>query len=275
MMRILRIVVLIVFIGVSAIFAKYYYSEVRSEDKTLPVIKVEEELISVSTKVENDEFLVGLSAYDEKDGDITDKIIVESISKFYEPGVCKITYAVCDSDNHVATATRKVRYEGYTAPKFTLERPLLFNLGERVNLSAIVGAVDCLEGDISHNVIVTSNDYKSGQQGIFHVEMKVSNTKGDIVTLRAPMIIEEKEVRAPEILLTHNIVYTTAGHKLNLEKYIDTVTDAEGNEIDPALVTINSEIKYKVPGAYSVHYNVTDSLDRNGHTILTVVVTEN
>lgn len=272
MMRFVRVLVAVAFTVVSVIFVKYYIEEIRSKDETYPVITVEGDVIEVKTNGSRKNFLKGVSAYDEKDGDLSDRVVVESISRFFEKGVCKITYAVCDSDNHVATATRKIKYKDYSSPKFTLARPLLFGLGERVYLSAIVGAEDKIDGDITGSVIVTSSDYKSGQIGIFHVDMKVSNSKGDIATLRVPMKVEEFENGAPLITLKDYIVYTKVGKKPNFEKYIDEVTDMAGNEIPVSNVQIDSEVKYKDEGAYSVYYSVTDKNGIRGTTMLTVVV---
>ena len=272
MMKLLRIVVTIAFLAVSAVFVKYYMSEIRSQDNTWPVITIEGDELTVSADIENEELLKGVTATDGKDGDLTDKIIVESISKFFEPGVCKITYAVCDSDNHVSSATRTIRYKNYRSPEFTLSQPLLYYVGDRVNLSAIVGAKDVIDGDITNTVIVVSDDYKSGQAGVFHVEMKASNSKGDIVSLRAPMFIEERTPGAPVINLTDYIIYLKSAKKPDFTKYIESVKDEMGNDLDLTLVETESEINYDEEGAYAVHYYVTDSLGRKGHAVLTVVV---
>lgn len=271
MMRIVRIVVLVAFLLVSAVFVKTYISNEKKKDNTYPVIKLETDTIHVSTDVKSEKLLEGVSAYDEKDGDLTEKVIVESISKFFNLGECKITYAVCDSDSHVTSITRKLIYDSYVSPRFVLDEPLIFTVGSRVNLSDIVGATDLIDGDISNNVIVTSNDYQSGQVGVFHADMKVSNSKGDIVVLRAPMHVIERVVQAPQITLKKNIVYTTLGKKLDLESFVEGITDSNGEPLSLD-VKIRSEIKYKEEGAYSVHYLVTDSEGRQGHTVLTVVV---
>ena len=57
------------------------------------------------------------------------EVIVESVSRFTDKGVCKVTYAVCDSDNHIAKATRKIIYTDYVSPTFfSYGQPLLFTL---------------------------------------------------------------------------------------------------------------------------------------------------
>ena len=113
-MKPFRIIVLIVFILVTIASLVMFISEKLAVDKTLPQITVEEEMIEVSLKAKDEELLKGVTAHDEKDGDLTDKIIIESISRFTSKGVSKVTYAVCDSNNNVAKATRTIKFKGYT-----------------------------------------------------------------------------------------------------------------------------------------------------------------
>ena len=271
MIKLLRVIVALAFVAVSAVFIEYYLTEIRTKDDTIPKIEISGDIVEVKSKESRKELLKGVTAYDEKDGDLTDRVIVESISRFIEPGVCKISYAVCDNNNHVARATRKVRYKKYTPPKFTLSRPLLFYVGETVNLSAIVGATDFLDGNIDNNVIVTSSDYKSGQIGTFHAELKVTNSKGDIVFLTVPVIVEEGVIDAPVIELEKNIIYTKYKNSFDFQKYVKSITDYDGNQISLSNLVIDSNVS-KREGVYSVHYSVTDRKGRRGSTVLTVVV---
>ncbi|MDD6145516.1 MAG: hypothetical protein PUB43_00525, partial [Oscillospiraceae bacterium] len=122
MMRVFRAAVVIIFVLVTAVFSAFYIKEQKSRDDTLPEIKVETDTIEVSVKDGPEILLEGVSAYDGKDGDLTDKVIVESVSKFIEKGVSKVTYAVCDSNNHVTNATRRVVYKDYESPRFNLTK---------------------------------------------------------------------------------------------------------------------------------------------------------
>ena len=102
------------------LYAIFFIRE-KSQDKTYPVISIDEEIIDVSIKVTDEELLKGVTARDAKDGDITSKIIIESVSDFIEHGVSIVTYSVCDNDNHATSATRKIRYTDYTEPVFIIE----------------------------------------------------------------------------------------------------------------------------------------------------------
>ena len=93
-MKPFRIIVLIAFVFVSIASAAVFISEKISIDRTIPQITVEEEMMEVSLKATDEELLKGVTAYDEKDKDLTGKIIIESISGFTEKGVSTVTYAV-------------------------------------------------------------------------------------------------------------------------------------------------------------------------------------
>ena len=174
-MRAFRIIVVILFVLVTAGAAFVAVKQQLRTDSTIPEIRVENEMIEVSLKATNEELLQGVIAYDKKDKDLTDKIIVESISRFIEKGVSKVTYAVCDSDNNVAKATRLIRYTGYESPKFRVTGNLCFSLYEHIDIRTLVEATDSLEGNISSQLIVTSSDYSSSNAGAFSLNVTVTN----------------------------------------------------------------------------------------------------
>ena len=78
-MRILRICTCAAFAVILAVFLFFYIREERNTDATWPVITIEEQLIDVSLRPTDEELMKGITAYDGKDGDITEKLVVESI----------------------------------------------------------------------------------------------------------------------------------------------------------------------------------------------------
>lgn len=273
-MKALRIIVLILFAFVSIASAAVFISEKLAVDKTLPVITVEEEMIEVSLKAKDEELLKGVTAHDEKDGDLTDKIIVESISRFTEKGVCKISYAVCDSNNNVAKATRMIKYKGYESPKFKVTGNLCFSLYEHIDISGIIQAHDSLEGgSITKQIVVTSDDYSTSISGAFSLNVTVTNSKGDSSTVKLPLIVEDIPLSAPKIELKEYLVYTQKGKNVDFKSYIVDALDS--NEVSlKNNVTVESKVDFNKPGTYNVHYYVTDGLGVRGHSVLTVIVGE-
>ena len=202
-MKFLRIGILILFAVVFLVFGWMFIDEKINQDKTLPVITVDSEMLEVSLNADEAELLKGVTAYDEKDKDITEKIIVESVSNFIDEdeGICKVTYAVCDNDNHVAKKTRKIKYKNYISPRFQVTESTCYSIYERINLSNVIKATDCIDGDISKQVIITSENYTKSVAGVFSVTATVTNKKGDVSTVDIPIIVEDRSLGAPTIEL--------------------------------------------------------------------------
>lgn len=270
-MRIMRISVTVLFILTLIAFSMTFIFQKKSEDNTIPEITIENDFIEVNCDATNEDFLKGVKATDEKDGDLTSEVIVESVSRFIKPGVCKVKYAVCDSNDHVAHATREVRYVDYEAPKFKLKNSLCFSLYENVNISSYIGAVDSIEGDISENVVITSPDYTSSVTGIFTLELSVTNKKGDASTLSLPLIMEDRNLSAPTIKLKEYLIYVDKNQKVDFEDYIIEATDRNGRDLTDK-IEIDENVKLEKSGTYTVHYFVTDSAGAKGHSVLNVVV---
>lgn len=270
-MRIFRLIISLLFVVVFAVFSVVFLSEKIKEDKTIPVITIENEIIDVSLKAKDEELLQGVTAYDEKDKDLTDKVIVESISRFIEKGVCKVTYSVCDSNNNVAKATRKIRYKDYVSPTFKVNESLCYSMYESIDLSEAISAKDSIDGDITSNLIVTSKDYASAVAGVFTLDVTVTNKNGDSSEISLPLVVEDRSIDAPVIELKDYLVYAKTGSQLDLASYVVSATDKSENDVKGS-VRIESNLDLNKEGTYIVHYYATDANSNRGHSIMTVVV---
>ncbi len=270
-MKFLRIGVVTAFIVVLATFIFTFIGEKIGEDTTIPVITIQGDLLEVNVGAGDKELLKGVTAFDEKDKDLTDKVIVESVSKFIDEGICKVTYAVCDSDNHVAKATRKIHYKGYEHPKFKLSRSTCYSIYENVNVLSDISAYDSIDGDISKNIIITSENFSGSVAGVYSMNVSVTNSNGDISSVKLPLIFEDRSVAAPKIELKEYLIYSKSGKKINFENLIIDAIDSEDNSIKDD-VKIESDFNPEKEGIYTVHYYATDDDGRRGHTVLIVVV---
>lgn len=272
-MKVLRIATLILFAITACLFAWFYFDTRINTDLTYPQIQIEEPLLEISIHDGEDVLLQGVTASDGKDGDLTSKVIVESISQFSEENICTVTYAVADGDRHVAKSTRKIRYTDYIPPHFVLTQPVVFSVGKTIDIGSMVGAVDCIDGDISNRVIVTATDYEVNTAGVFGLALQTTNSKGDIVYLDLNIFVEETNIRAPIIELTDYLIYVKQGQKLNFEDFVAAITPTY-NKIDESSILISETYDPYTPGVYAIHYYVLDTLGNEAHTVLTVVVEE-
>ena len=291
-MRRLRIAVVGVFILSLAAFIGYNIYIRIVEDNVPPVITSDTDTISVSVASEDEsELYQGLSAEDNRDGDLTDSIRVSSMSNFTEPGKRQITYAVFDSSNQGATLTRTLEYTDYTSPQIMLSAPLRYTVSEMedVNLTANMSVEDCLDGNITSQIRATYNDATYVQQaGDYSVTVQVSNSAGDTcsvgltVTVTDPSAEGENEKYYP--LLSQYIVYADVGGSVD---YASMITGFErngteylfGNEEEESFmpgsredIAISGDVNFNEPGSYTVDYQFTTESGITATTKLAVVV---
>ncbi len=189
-----KVIFTTVFIAV-AVFGVFYYNRLKTL-KTVnpPVITFSEKYeTDVSVKVTKRELLNGVKATDVEDGDITLDVIVENVSDIIwknEDGSKvkdierEVTYAVCDSDNNVTKATKRIKYTDYRSPVIEpLDKIPTIKEKRYSSVLACFKATDVIDGDISELLKIESLDSSSDniKKGIFPVVLSVTNSCGDKV----------------------------------------------------------------------------------------------
>ena len=221
----------------------------RAYDKSGPEITFDKELLKVSVKSSEKKLLKGVKAEDKKDGDVTDSIIIESISKMQENNERFVTYVAFDSDNNVTKAERRIRYTDYTGPRFSLEAPLgASSLSASTSeLFAPLKAKDSVDGDISNQIVIVSTDISgmSSDEAMLVFEVQVTNSSGDIASLKLPVKMVAGGSNGIE--LKDYLIYTKVNKRVNLENNIKG--NSEGVKID-------ADIDYSEPGTYVVTYSI-------------------
>lgn len=275
MVRLLKRLTLVLFVVVSVAFIVFSVIDRVNTDTTIPTIEITSDTIEMSVNDKEAKLLEGVKAYDAKDGDITDRVLIESISKFIEPGLCTVTYAVADSDKHVVKQTRTLRYTDYTKPEFYMKRALVYGVDEALDIRAAVGARDCIDGDISERVAIVTTDYIRNTAGVFTVSLQVSNSMGDTIYLDVTVHVEGNETMAPEIQLKKSLIYIKKGETPKFEDYLGDVTvNGVLMKKEDVKLLISTNFDADQEGTYNVHYYISTKDGYEGHSILTVVVEE-
>lgn len=204
------------------LFSAYCVNENMKTDSSGPVISGGQDKIEVSIYDEEAVLLQGITASDKKDGDVTDSLIVEKISNFYD-GTRTVTYAAFDSDNHISKVEREITYTDYTSPRFELTGSLRFRAGETVNIEKIVSAQDCLDGDLSNKVRIRMDTTINNRViGFYQVEYAVTNSAGDTVTLPIDIEIYEPYNHEVELNLKQYLVYYS-GEEIDYGAYLKSI----------------------------------------------------
>ena len=99
MLRKTRGFVIIFFVFSIVLFGGYRIWRYTSADGTLPVIEMDTDTVTSSRGCSDEAILEGVTATDEKNGDITDSLLIESRTNFVEKGRFRVTITVSDKDN--------------------------------------------------------------------------------------------------------------------------------------------------------------------------------
>lgn len=256
-MRKIQNTVIVLFILMLAAFVGTRLYDRMYVDRTAPVIECDSNVIQVSVKDRESALLRGVRAYDSKDGDLTSQVIVQSVTKLITSDTAKVTYMVFDSANNMASASRTVQYTDYEKPKLSMDDPLIFTVADTVTILDKIKAEDVLDGDISDNVRVISQNVSSNYEGVFSATVEVMNSLGDIEVLPLKVIINNTSALRPLVKLTEYITYVESGAEFDPYDYIQSVRDINGKSVDKHEVMADESVDTDTPGNYEVCYTYT------------------
>lgn len=161
----------------------YYYLSVRSDaHNNAPEIVITANSDDFSVNANEQDFLNGVTANDKEDGDVTDSIIIESISPFVSENTRVVTYVAFDSHNNIKKYDREIHYTDYEKPSFENDSHIYVNKGTANEILAQMSVIDVIDGDISSQVKLETNDIKAGVPNDYNVKATVTNSCGDVVS---------------------------------------------------------------------------------------------
>ena len=261
------------FILLSAIASVLYIRVIhgRTSDSIAPVITMDNTEISISVNDDENVLLEGVTAKDNRDGDVSDSLTVDNISTFNREGKRYVTIAAFDSSNNVGKKTREITYTDYRPPHFDITEPMIFSIGATKFFDNIT-ANDVLDGDVTGNIHFEDNTrFYSSEPGDYNVVIQVKNSAGDVSSLPLTISIMDKAYdEKPRVHLKHYIRYTRKNVKLDYKKLMDCVyignrkyelvggDDVEDETIGRDRIRINDDgVNYEKAGTYTVNYKLT------------------
>ncbi|MDO5411189.1 MAG: hypothetical protein Q4F21_12195 [Lachnospiraceae bacterium] len=257
-----------------------YLMDSRMDSKP-PVLTADKDTISISVKDAEKKLLEGMSAKDDKDGDLTDQIMVEEISPFHIDKTRTVSYVVMDSSMNVARIKRRVSYTDYHSPEFSLKEDPAHNSFTEVDITKTIRAEDVVDGDISDKIRLVASDMDAFGATAYTYE--VTNSCGDfsdITIYDSKDIINRADlVRVPKIVLKDYLIYTDRGQKPDFKSYIKELKAPEKSGETENELTV-SDIKIEIKGnpkkddCYYVDYTIITEDNLMDTARLTVAVTD-
>lgn len=290
-MRRIRALSVITFALALIVFSLVEFKLWKNSDTTGPAITMDGHSVTVSVTDEESAVFKGIKAIDEKDGDVSDSLLVEKYSNFLEKGRRNVTIAAFDKDNHVTKVTRELIYSDYRSPVFSLSAPLRFPKNTDTVLTYI-GVEDVLDGNLSSNIKISGDsNVQLDETGLYNVVFSVANSAGDVAELPATVEIYDlsEENQKPHIGLSSYIVYTDRGKAIDPWSYVDRVSIGTSEYVrDEAGVlrnvsggsdaftsenfVITGQADYNTAGVYEIVYELNVGNRLPGNVRLIVVV---
>ncbi len=258
-MRFFKIFSILVLIAV-VLFALYLKIS-NKPDYEAAELKCDVDTISISVKTDTDEILKHITASDAKDGDLSDKVIIESISPFIGKNNAKITFAVADSDNNVTKLERDIVYTDYKNPVFDIKSQQVYYAGaSRIDLLNGVHASDMLDGDISNRIVVIDSQIDLSIPGVYPVKYRVTSSKGVTSEITLNTYVYSSRLRY-SIDLSSYLVYADSKNKIDPMTYVvsypdEFFEDGYRDDYDYSFDVID-EVNYNKPGIYYITYRLS------------------
>jgi hypothetical protein len=257
------ILILLIAVCVAALFGYRMLHSLRTDSQP-PEIKLEETIPELSVYDSREALLLGITALDKRDGDVSDLVVVERVSLLNADGQIMVSYAAFDRSGNVAKAVREVQFTDYTRPKFTLNAPLLYVHGTGFDVLRELGVQDVVDGDLKHRIKATSLDGEPiSTQGTHTVQVQVTNSLGDTVKLRLPVEVYASGTYNAKLTLTDYLVYLPQGGTFDAAGYLKEFTAGkdsialQGGNMNNFAAKISGLPDMQTPGVYAVDYRIS------------------
>ncbi|MGN0251425.1 MAG: hypothetical protein ACI4EH_08735 [Oliverpabstia sp.] len=204
-------------------------------DHEPPTIHFQEDEITYTDGDSYDELLLGVTAIDDVDGDVTDTLVVESVYPEEDEKTVTVIYVARDQANNIGKANRKIIY------KKSDGQTTLDTTGKMEDTPVQ------LKEDPGGN---SENDSEDDEQ------------EGQI------------QDENPHIKLTTDKVSIKAGDSVNRIKFVESITDDkdDADQLWGSILIVGDEFDNNVPGVYEQIYYVVDS-DGNKSNEETLTIT--
>ncbi len=243
-----------IFAGLSIVMLILSIVLVLRLDKTEPEIRFEDINLTYSPDMDIHELYQGVTAYDDKDGDITEQIVIEKIVSSADGKSVSITYAVVDSSNNF---TKKVRVF-----------PQILKITEEVSLKEeSAGSLNTVD-NVNHeeNPNSEENNNAAEEENSEDIDSEDNNTEADSTGVAS--VENEQEQRAdseeaeeiPVLKLSKNNITVKPGVRPAWVDVIETLTD-DKDDYDTLYrnLVLGGEYEDNKIGVYDVTLVTVDS----------------
>ena len=241
-----------------------------------PIIIAEDKTLTVGDTFDP---MADVTATDEEDGNLTDKIeVLKNEVDTTKPGKYEVTYKVTDrkgaSYTKSITVTVNPKMEVLNAIPTIKAEDKTLTVGDTFDPKADVTAEDVEDGDLTDKIEVLKNEVDTTKSGKYEVTYKVTDIQGASRTKTITVTVNPKIEplnEAPTIDVTDKEI--TVGDKFDPKEGV-TAKDKEDGNLTDKIEILKNTVDPSKPGVYEVTYKVTDSKGASCTKTIKVTVKE-
>lgn len=219
------------------------------EDRNGPEISVPQEEIAYVAGTDTSALLNGVTAQDDRDGDVTNTVTIESIIPNAEQTGASVVYVAKDSKNNVTKETRTILYS------------------TDANQAAAQAAAEQAAADQA------AQDQAAAEQAAQEDAAGERAQTTDDGAAQNEAAIAALSAESPRFYLTQYSVELERGAELNELSYVQDISDDEDSRDELYQgIQISGEVDTNTPGEYTLEYHVVDS-DGNNSNVAQLRVT--
>lgn len=208
------------------------------KDRNGPEITVPQEELTYVAGSDTSALLSGVTAVDDRDGDVTSTVTVESIIPNEDQTGASVIYVAKDSKNNVTKATRLISYAA--------------DAGQAAAQEAEVAAQQAAqEAAAADQTAASGEDAQTVDDGAAQNEAAIAALPAE----------------SPRFYLTQYSVEVERGAELNRLGYVQDITDDKDSRDELYQgIQISGEVDTNTPGEYMLEYYVVDSDGNTSNT---------
>lgn len=208
------------------------------KDRNGPDITVPQEELTYVAGSDTSALLSGVTAVDDRDGDVTSTVTVESIIPNEDQTGASVIYVAKDSKNNVTKATRLISYAA--------------DAGQAAAQEAEAAAQQAAqEAAAADQTAASGEDAQTADDGAAQNEAAIAALPAE----------------SPRFYLTQYSVEVERGAELNRLGYVQDITDDKDSRDELYQgIQISGEVDTNTPGEYMLEYYVVDSDGNTSNT---------
>ena len=208
------------------------------KDRNGPEITVPQEELTYVAGSDTSALLSGVTAVDDRDGDVTSTVTVESIIPNEDQTGASVIYVAKDSKNNVTKATRLISYAA--------------DAGQAAAQEAEAAAQQAAqEAAAADQTAASGEDAQTADDGAAQNEAAIAALPAE----------------SPRFYLTQYSVEVERGAELNRLGYVQDITDDKDSRDELYQgIQISGEVDTNTPGEYMLEYYVVDSDGNTSNT---------